>query len=281
MFPRRGFVVALWAAFILQGAFYALLAPMWEGFDEPGHLAYILFIDDHGRPPGFTEPSFPKFFVDANAFLPSVVAHGAPSFAQWQAMTPAERDLDRARADQLAKNPDRYRVYISGNYERQQGPLFYYIAAIPGFVLRRLTLPKLLVAMRLFCVLLASIAVPVAARLFDVFGERALLVCLPLFALAPNTLFTFDRVSNEALAFPLATAIALELVMVIVRPSRGHDLALGLLTAAGVFTRLTFLAILPAIVVALVLTRRKSVAALAIPASATAILLAWNKIGSG
>jgi len=281
MFPRRGFVVALWVAFVLQGAFYALIAPMWEGFDEPGHLAYILFIDDHGRPPGFDEPSFPKFFVDANADLPSVVGHGAPTFAQWRAMTRAQRDFDRARADQLAKNPDRYRVYISNNYERQQGPLFYYLAAIPAFFLRHLTLPKLLVAMRIFCVLLASTAVPIAARLFEVIGDRALLVCLPLFALAPNTLFTFDRVSNEALAFPLATAIALELVIVVVRPSRGHYLALGLLTAAGIFTRLTFLAMLPGIAIALLVTRRKNVEVLAIPAVAMAILLIWNKIGSG
>src|SRR5579884_924920 len=147
MFPRRGFVVALWLAFVLQGTFYALLAPMWEGFDEPGHLAYILFIDDHGRPPGFNEPSFPKFFVDANALLPSVVGHGAPTFVQWRAMTAPQRDASRARADQLAKNRDRYRVYVSSNYERQQGPLFYYIAAIPAFFLRHLTLPKLLVAM--------------------------------------------------------------------------------------------------------------------------------------
>src|SRR5579884_4077179 len=126
MFPRRGFVVALWLAFVLQGTFYALLAPMWEGFNEP---------------------SFPKFFVDANALLPSVVGHGAPTFVQWRAMTAPQRDASRARADQLAKNRDRYRVYVSSNYERQQGPLFYYIAAIPAFFLRHLTLPKLLVAM--------------------------------------------------------------------------------------------------------------------------------------
>src|SRR5690348_15069385 len=138
MYSRRGFVVALWIAFILQGAFYAVIAPMWEGFDEPGHLAYILFIDDHGRPPGFNEPSFPKFFVDANLFLPSGVGHGAPTFAQWRAMTPDQRDLSRARADQLAKNPNRYRIYISSNYERQQGPPFYFIAAIPALVLRHL-----------------------------------------------------------------------------------------------------------------------------------------------
>jgi hypothetical protein len=283
---RRLFIAALWVAFVFRGAFHAVVAPMWDGFDEPGHLAYILFIDEHGRPPGFHELSFPGFFVEANRFLPSFVGHGAPNFAQWRAMPRAERDRSRAMADQLARNPDRYRIYISGNYERQQGPLFYYLAAVPGFVLRRLTLPKLLVAMRLFCVLLASTAVPIAARLFRLLGgDRALAVGLPLFALAPNTAFAFDRVSNETLAFPLATAIAVELVLVTIRPRQKDFLLLGALTAAGIFTRITFLAVLPAIVIALFLSRRKTTSAIAqaigIPTLATAALLIWNKVGSG
>ena len=283
---RRGFVVALWLAFVLQGTFYAIVAPMWDGFDEPAHLAYILFVDEHGRPPGFHEPSFPRFFVDENRFLPSMVGHGAPSFTEWRAMPAAERDRDRAIADQLARDPNRYRVYMSGNYERQQGPLFYCLAALPGFFLRQLTLPKLLVAMRLFCVLVASAAVPIAARMFNLLGgERALWIGLPLLALAPNTPFTFDRLGNEALAFPLATAVAVELVAIAKGRGGGHLAAAGLLTAAGIFTRITFLTMLPALVVALIISRDKRalswMQAVAIPSAAAAIMLAWNKAGSG
>ncbi len=282
MRPLRSFVLAVWVAFLCRGAIHALMAPMWDNFDEPGHLAYILFIDDHLRPPGYEEPSFPKYFVDANAHLPSTVGHGAPAFAQWRAMSASDRDRERALADQLAGNPRRYTDYVSPNYERQQGPLFYWIAAIPGLVLRRLTLPKLVVAMRLFCVLLASAAIPIGSRFLDRLGRaRAIAIGLPLLAFAPNTIFVFDRISNETLALPLMTAIALYLV--IREPSPRDFVMLGSLAAAGLWTRLTFACVLPAIAVAVWMYRRRRGAwlALAIPSIAAGALLTWNKVASG
>jgi hypothetical protein len=78
----------------LRSSAWARFTPLWlrcGGFDEPGHLAYILFIDDHGRVPGFTEPSFPRFFLTVNRNLPSTVGVGAPSFAQWHAMSQQDR----------------------------------------------------------------------------------------------------------------------------------------------------------------------------------------------
>ena len=114
----------------------SIVAPMWDGFDEPGHLAYILYIDDHGRVPGYTELSFPTFFLAANPYLPSAVGVGAPSFAQWHSMSQRDRDRFRSEADRLSRDPDRYRIYASSNYQRQQGPFFYYLAAKAGISMR-------------------------------------------------------------------------------------------------------------------------------------------------
>ena len=276
-------MLALWIAFVLQGAFHAIVAPMWDGFDEPGHLAYILFIDDHGRPPGFNEPSFAQFFIDANRHLPSTVGVGAPTFVQWRNMSPAERERHRAAADQLARDPNRYRIYASGNYERQQGPVFYYLAAIPGFFLRQLTLPKLVVAMRLFCVLLASIAVPIsAAALLLIGGESALAIGLPLVALAPNTIFAFDRISNESLVLPLMAGITYALIAVARLKPGLHFWLLGILTALGIWTRFTIVSVLAGVVVALLVSKSRSwFAALGVPLIALVILLAWNQAASG
>jgi hypothetical protein len=282
----RRFVVALWIAFVLQGAFHAIVAPMWDGFDEPGHLAYILFIDDHGRPPGFDEPSFAQFFLDANRQLPSTVGLGAPTFVEWRNMPPAERERNRAILDQLSRDPNRYRVYMSGNYERQQGPVFYYLAAIPGFVLRHLTLPKLVVAMRLFCVLLASTAVPIsAAALLLIGGQSALAIGLPLVALAPNTIFAFDRISNESLVLPLMAAITYALIAVAMNRSMRDFWLLGILTSIGIWTRLTIVSVLAGVLIAVLISRTRSwrcwLAALGLPIVALAILLAWNQAASG
>lgn len=282
----RRFILALWLAFVLRGAFHAVTAPMWDNFDEPGHLAYILFIDDHGRPPGFDEPSFPKFFIEANRYLPSMVGSGAPDFQTWGAMSPAMRDRSRALADQLARDPRRYTLYAGGNYERQQGPVFYYLAAIPAFVLRKLTLPKLVVAMRLFCVLLASLAIPIAAKALDLLGgARVVAIGLPLVALLPNTIFAFDRISNEALVFPLMALIAYGLIAMATRATDRDAWILGIAATIGIWTRLTLVCVLPAVIVALVIARvrrpRAIAAAIGLPIITTLILLAWNKVESG
>jgi hypothetical protein len=34
-------VVLIWVAFFLRGAFYASILPVWEGFDEYAHFAFI------------------------------------------------------------------------------------------------------------------------------------------------------------------------------------------------------------------------------------------------
>jgi hypothetical protein len=271
---------------VLQGAFHAIVAPMWDGFDEPGHLAYILFIDDHGRPPGFDEPSFAQFFLDANRHLPSTVGLGAPTFVEWRKMPAAERERNRAILDQLARDPNRYRVYMSGNYERQQGPVFYYLAAIPGFILRHLTLPKLVAAMRLFCVLLASTAVPISAgALLLIGGESALAIGLPLVALAPNTIFAFDRISNESLVLPLMAAITYALIAVAMNRSMRDFWLLGILTSIGIWTRLTIVSVLAGVLIAVLISRTRSwrcwLAALGLPIVALGILLAWNQAASG
>jgi hypothetical protein len=88
----RWYVAALWLAFVLRGMTHAFVAPMWDGFDEPFHHAYIAFVAEHGRPPGFKEPSFPQLLLDANKLLPSMVGHGAPTFREWAAKSEAERE---------------------------------------------------------------------------------------------------------------------------------------------------------------------------------------------
>ncbi|HUP60143.1 MAG TPA: glycosyltransferase 87 family protein [Thermoanaerobaculia bacterium] len=276
------FILALWIAFLARGAFHAVVAPMWDGFDEPGHLAYVAFIADHGRPPNFVENSFPTTYVEANKHLPSTVGVGAPPFKEWRAMTADQRAHHRAMAAKITTERAASDSYISGNYERQQGPLFYYLATPAYLLVESLPLPKILVAMRLYCVLLASLTIPLAARLLRLLaGRRGVLIGLPIVALLPNTPFAVFRVSNEALTWPLLAAIAVELVLAGVR--RRDPLRLGILISAGIFTKLTLLPVFGAAMLAMIAARRsrRIVAAAAIPLVAALALMAWNKIESG
>ena len=287
---RRAAVLALWIAFLARGTLQVLITPIWDGFDEPFHAAYAAFVAETGRLPGFDEPSFPSAFYAALPLLPSVVAHGAPDFRAWRQLAPEERTLRRERVARLATSPVPAK-YAHPNYERQQPPLFYILAAPVAWLFRRASLPCFVVALRLFCVLLASLLVPLTARLARLLlPQRGVFLALPLAALAPNTLFFVDRVTNDALAWPILAAIAVGLVRVARRPGlQRRALVLGLLVAAGVWTKLTLLPALPAALVAALWARRRKdgrrpsvlLAAAGLPALLIAPLLFWNRAASG
>lgn len=285
----RLFVFAIWFAFVCRGAVHALMAPMWDGFDEPFHLALVDFIADHGRPPGFKELSFPHYIVDANRQLPSAVGFGAPTFAQWRALSETDRAEHRAVIDRQTRTlpaSERQR-YMGANYERQQGPVFYYLAAPVSLVTRQLPLPERVVLMRLFCVLLASLAVPLTAQLLrEIGGARMLIIGLPFAALLPNTAFFVHRITNDVVTW---TLMPLALLLVLrMRRRRASGVAAGTAIAAGIWTKLTFV---PAIAAPLAVAAeawlrkradlRRAVIAVAIPLVATAILFSWNYAASG
>ena len=281
----------MWIAFLARGTLQTLITPVWEGFDEPFHLAYVTFVAAHGRPPGFREPSFPTEYYRLSPLLPSWFARGVLSFRAWRALDPAERTSRRVRAGSTGAGVGGRGPYAHENYERQQPPLFYYAAAPVARVLRGASLPAVLVGLRLFCVLLASLLVPLTARLARLLmPARGLFFALPIAAFAPNTLFFADRVTNDALAWPILAASAGLLVLCARRPAgSGRWYALGILVAAGVWTKMTLLPLLPAALVAALVARRRRdgrratplLAAVGLPAALIAPLLVWNTAASG
>jgi hypothetical protein len=285
---RRAAVLAVWIAFLARGSLHVLMEPIWEGFDEPYHLAYVAFVAEHGRPPGYLEPSFPADYAAAVDLLPSHFSR-APDFRQWRRLPPEERASRRERdARIIAVGPPQY---LSRNYERQQPPLFYFVAAPAARALATSGLPGLVVGMRLFCVLLASLVIPLTARLARLLlPQRGLFFALPIAALLPNTLFFVDRVTNDALAWPIFAAICGWLVLSARRPgSTRRWLTLGLLIAAGVWTKMTLLPALAAAVGAVLLARRRRdgrgpaglLAAVLLPLALIAPLMVWNAAESG
>ena len=286
----RWFIAALWLAFALRGATHALVSPIWDGFDEPFHHAYIAFVAEHGRPPGFKEPSFPQLYVDANRLLPSMVGHGAPTFTEWAAMPPAERDAKRTALQAMTASQGSGGRYAGENYERQHGPVFYMLAAPLYVAVRNLPLNEQVVFLRLFCVLLASIVIPVGARaLHDLGGPRAVLLGLPFVALLPNTPFAVIRVSNEALAWPLFAIAIAAVVRMVVRPGGRAALVAGIAISLAAWTRMSALVLLPGPVIALAVvwwrTRRVELrqfaAGVLLPTVAIGVLVAWNHAASG
>lgn len=290
---RRPFIVSVWLAYLAWGIAYSLMAPMWDGFDEPFHLAYIEFVAAHGRPPGFNEPSLPAHYLTINRELPSMVGYGAPSFVEWAAMGEDERLLHRRAASAWKPaGADGIASYAGENYERQQGPLFYFLAAPVSLLFRDVSLPLLVVIMRIFCVLLSSAVIPIGALLIArSVTASAVYVGLPILALMPNTVSYVFRISNEALVWPLLALAALLLVGIVESPSRNRLAGLGIVLVLGIFTKLTLVPLIPIAFLALLLVRRDLrrkkllgpalLALVAVPSVALSVLMWWNWSASG
>jgi hypothetical protein len=55
--PRQRTLLALlWLAFLIRGFFYAAILPIWEGYDEPYHFAYIQCLIATHTTPTLTTP---------------------------------------------------------------------------------------------------------------------------------------------------------------------------------------------------------------------------------
>lgn len=292
----RKLTLLLWAAFVLRGALHVAVAPLWNGFDEPYHLAYAEYLARFGKVPGYPPaPAIPGHYFDATRLLPGHVAMvGAPSFADWAFRS--EEARSSARALERAATAGAWRgetEFPWGNYERQQPPLYYVVLAPAAWLLSGLPLSERLVLLRLASVLLASLVVPLTVRFARLVLPRgAVPLAGALLVLAPNSVSFVFRVTNDALAWPLLALALGSAVLVVRRPRSGsHALAFGLAAAAGTWTKLTLLPLIPAgALVALLALRRRDgrrlfgrhvLLMVGLPALLVAPLFAWNRQATG
>ena len=49
-------LIVLWLCFVVRGCFYCALLPLWEGYDEPSHFAFIQYVIGHRALPVVTTP---------------------------------------------------------------------------------------------------------------------------------------------------------------------------------------------------------------------------------
>ncbi len=264
----RAVVVCLMLIFLLRGFFYCLALPLWEGFDEPYQFAAVEHVAATGHMPAPTTPISRK--VAASLYLSPAPwmlrLHQLPkpviTQEQYWALQPEEREKMRS---ELLSLPQSWAAEDStpaiANYEGQQAPLYYFVAAPILRAVSNLTLPGQVFALRLFGLFLACVALPVGYMFSRrVFGNtRVALLVVALVVAMPELFIDICRVSNEPLALLLCTVLLLLTVRfvqtkqpVFYVPGIALTLALALLTKAYV------LALLPALVFVLWLRLRNS-----------------------
>jgi 4-amino-4-deoxy-L-arabinose transferase-like glycosyltransferase len=243
----------VWALFLVRGAFYCTMMPLWEGWDEYAHFAILQHWIENATLPRLEDHISRE--IDESMRLAPLAWElrwiGPPwlTHAQWWALPGAERE-DRER--RLAALPPSWAREPSAHpfvsYEAQQPPLYYWIVSQPLRAMASWPLASRVLFARLFSLLIASVAIPLtwlAAR--SVVGESGALFCAALLAVAPGFAIDTSRVANDCLAIAL-TALLLWLLTNASAGKRSWFLS-GVVLGAALLAKAYLLALIPALAI--------------------------------
>jgi len=200
---------AIWLVFLIRGAFYCQLIPLWEGYDEWAHYAFVEHLRLH---------------------------HGSLPRTSDGVSEEIRESVQSAPRKHEATEPLKL-------YEAQQPPLCYWILSVPNRLFMSAPISIRVHRLRLFSILIASLVIPLAyLAAFELFFSRAiaLSVCA-LIAAMPELMIDIARIGNESLAIAIASWIILLLL-------RKNAPALGLALGLGLLTKAYFLAFLPILI---------------------------------
>jgi 4-amino-4-deoxy-L-arabinose transferase-like glycosyltransferase len=251
-------LAAILVVVVLTGLMWALLVPPWQAPDEDSHFAYAQSLAERFALPG--DPRRPGWSVDQSQ------AEDA-SNAFWEAHYSAMLRFDWSTRDNAV-----YRTEASNHPQRANGggpnaaaanpPLYYLYADLAYWAADGSTAFGRLYAMRIWGLSLLALAVIGAWLLAgEVLGRRRLpqLACAVTVGLIPMETFTSTSVNPDALLVPLWTFALWLGARLINRPGRfGDAVALCAVTAAAILTKATSYALVPAVLLALLISWRRS-----------------------
>ncbi|MCC6587215.1 MAG: glycosyltransferase family 39 protein [Bryobacterales bacterium] len=253
----RRVVVLIWTAFLLRAAYYCVQQPMWEGFDEWAHFAYIQHMAETGSIPQRTDPVSKEVLLSLQlAPLSKSAAEsvaGAITHEEFWRLPLSDRERRQTQLRTVTAPPARLSDHqaietLVVQYEAQQPPFYYAVLSIPYLAFRSYSLPAQVLALRLITVLIASAIVFVTYQVARLLmgGGGAPVFAVVLVASLPGFFITVCRVGNDGLAALLNGAVLLLLVKIV---KQGGPMRLwiahGLLLGIALLTKASALAFLP------------------------------------
>jgi hypothetical protein len=235
-------VVALTLA---TGALWAGFTPAFDKTDEPAHFAYVQTVATLGHPP--------QDLADQVTFSAQLSCWMNVLGVQRYRFEPSERPPWDDSALPLAdRTCDPLPAgFNAAQYQSNQPPAYYLMAAGAYELASAAPMPTRLLAVRMFSVLLAAIAVALTYLMVrevvpqSLWAARAAALAL---ALQPIFMFNESGVNADALVVAVAAAIAFVAARAWRRgPGWNHLLALGALTGLGAVSKLNFLTLVPSV----------------------------------
>jgi hypothetical protein len=236
------------------------MLPLWEGWDEYAHFAWLQHWNDQGTLPRTTDRISREIDESMRvAPLPRELRWiGAPYliYPDWWAL-PAEQRAERER--ELRELPVAFAHQPAADfngkpfvfYEAQQPPLFYWLAAPVLRPFDQWNIHRRVVLIRLVSVLFASLAIPLVFLAAPAVGEY----CAALLAVAPGLMIDAAHVSNDGLAIGIG-AVFLWLMM---REKSGW-ISVGVTLGLAILTKASMLFLAPILITLWIRRRPKQLA---------------------
>lgn len=258
----------------LNAVLFSALLPLWEGFDETFHFAYVQQLAN-GR--GFLELRAARVSREAAAsisFTPvsptvKVNLRAAPLYSEFFSWPAASRAQGRER---LRAIPPEWRAADSeiDNYEAHHPPLAYLLMALPERIAARLPLPDRVLLLRLLASVAGGLLLCTGAwALCRELGLNELLARMAVFCVLSSemTWAAIAHVANDWLAVPLAVWTLVFAIRCAAEPTARRVLQVSLLVSAGLLTKAYFLAFEPLVFVVCAMCGRRVVAHIAVVAA--------------
>jgi hypothetical protein len=238
----RAALCLLTAVFFLRGLFLNLALPYGDPLDEPFHYAYAAYVAETGRIPGSQTLSLSPEVLRPRMWMPRSALPGPRvPWRDFASLTDQRKTEHRREAFRYI--PAERQEFATANYEVQQPPFAYVIAAALLKTWERGPLDGRLLLLRISWSAIASAAVWLAFGFFRrLFSEPAALAATLAWVTFPGLGSFIGRFSNDALALVIATALLGIWVDISQdRLSRRKAVWLAVLLALGCWTKLYML----------------------------------------
>jgi len=287
-------LILLWICFVLRGLFYSVLFPLWEGYDEYAHFAFIQHLVANHTLPVAAHTPISKETQESLKLVPlpwtlrDLELPHATHDEYWR-LSEDERSrrqrqlylLPREWAQQPATQNLRYLL----NWEAQQPPLYYWLFSFPLRLVWNSSLPGRVIFLRLLSVCLASLVIPLGFLIarYVLRSREAVLGIVVLIAAMPELMVDVCRVGNDSLAVLLYSLFILAVFKFVENPGRLSIVALlAVSLGLGLLTKAYFITALPALIVVLVyrccfesVTRRKILSHGLLAIAAALLISGW------
>src|SRR5579884_123566 len=234
---------------LVNACLYACFLPLWEGFDEPFHYAYVQSLATRHLPV-FGKAKVSQEIVSSFQNVPLSRFLSGPtgmlSFEEWWILPASER---LARISRWVDPALRYQESNLNNYEAQQAPLAYMLLVPFDLALSQVQLRYRILALRLLAAVTSALLLFFAISKFDGTDARFLWSAMACVFCSQMLWATVAHIGNDYLAVPLTVFF-----LVLLGSRRAFLLAIVL--GLGLLTKAYFLAFTP-VFIAFVFIRRR------------------------